>query len=164
MLAAFGVANTLGVRTKHSGRRTAFLKGIVPPDAYERWLGRKARAHAKRDKGRGHSDVTNALYKDAIHTDVLLSSGRDAYTNEVLDWHLISSYKNEDSKTVRHAYKSCFALLPTVDHVVAGATEASFRICSWRTNDAKSDVSAADFVELCIKVLTYAGYSVTKHH
>ncbi len=137
-----------------------FLDGIVQADAYERWLTRKALAHVKRDRKRG-SSVTSALYKEAIHAAVLLSEGRDAYTGEMLDWHLISTYKNDDSKAGKHAYKKGFALLPTVDHVDAGATEASFRICSWRTNDAKNDLSPKEFLELCSSVVKHAGYTVT---
>src|SRR5690242_4917127 len=110
-----------------------FLEGIVSPDAYERWLRRKAMAHVKRDRNRGHK-CTVALYKEAIHAAVVLSDGKDAYTGETLDWSLISTYKNEDAKNGRHSYKAGFALLPTVDHISAEATEASFRICGWRTN------------------------------
>lgn len=140
----------------------AFLNGSVLPEAYERWLGRKAAAHVKRDRKRGHSAVTQALYKEAIHAAVVQSGGRDAYTGEELDWKLISTYKNEDSKAGKHGYKFGFALLPTVDHVSAGGTAANFRICSWRTNDAKNDLSQEGFIDLCTKILKHAGYSVTK--
>lgn len=136
----------------------AFLEGETSPEAYERWLGRKAMAHVKRDRARGHSadSATRSLYKEAIHAAVLLSGGRDAYTGEQLHWHLISRYKNDESKLGRHAYKTQFALLPSVDHVAAGATEASFRICAWRTNDAKNDLSLSEFVELCRRVVAHA--------
>jgi hypothetical protein len=139
-----------------------FLDGIVLPEGYEKWLGRKAMAHVKRDRNRGYSTTTVALYKEAIHAAVLLSEGLDAYTGEQLDWTLLSKYNNEESKAGRHGYKAGFALLPTVDHVNAGATEASFRICSWRTNDAKNDLSLEAFVDLCRKVLAHDGYSVQK--
>jgi len=139
-----------------------FLDDVITPDAYEKWLGRKAMAHVKRDSNRGHSMATVALYKEAIHAAVVLSEGLDAYTGEQLDWTLLSKYNNEESKAGRHGYKAGFALLPTVDHVNADATEASFRICSWRTNDAKNDLSLDAFVELCQKVLTHAGYTVKK--
>lgn len=141
----------------------AFLNDSVDPENYERWLGRKAMACVKRDRKRGHSAVTRALYKEDIHAAVLRSEGRDAYTGEELDWKLISTYKNEDSKVGKHGYKSEFALLPTVDHVGAGTIKARFCICSWRTNDAKNDLSPSAFVALCRKVLEHAGYSVTKH-
>jgi len=61
-----------------------------------------------------------------------------------------------------NAHKARFALLPTVDHVRAGDTEAAFRICAWRTNDAKGDLSPDDFIKLCIRVLEDSGHSVTK--
>lgn len=146
---------------KHSMPK--FLDGVIPPDAYEHWLSRKAKAHVIRDRKRGNSTATVALYKEAIHAAVILSEGFDAYTGEQLNWTLLSKYNNEESKAGWHGYKSGFALLPTVDHVSAGATEASFRICSWRTNDAKNDLSLEAFFELCHKVLTHAGYVVQKH-
>ncbi len=139
----------------------AFLTGVVPPDAYERWLERKAVAHVKRDRNRSRH-VTRPAYKEAIHAAVILSNGYDSYTGEKLDWHLISTYRNEESKAGRHGYKSRFALLPTVDHIDAGATESSFRICAWRTNDAKNDLSLEHFIELCDKVVRFAEFKVTK--
>jgi hypothetical protein len=144
---------------KHS--MPTFLEGKVKPIAYERWLHRKAAAHLKRDRKRGHT-CTGATYREAIHAAVVLSDGRDAYTGEELRWDLISTYKNEDSKEGRHAYKARFALLPTVDHVASEATEASFRICGWRTNDAKNDLSLESFLELCQKALSHAGYRIEK--
>ena len=140
----------------------SFLVGKVQPEVYERWLNRKAMAHVKRDRKRGHLAAIRAQYKEAIHAAVLVSGGKDAYTGEKLDWGLISTYNNEDSKAGRHKYKAGFALLPTVDHVAAEATEASFRICAWRTNDAKNDLSLEDFLKLCVKALQHAGYSVRK--
>jgi hypothetical protein len=137
-----------------------FLANSVSAEAYERWLVRKAVAHVRRDRGRDQLGVTVSLYKEAIHAAVVLSQGKDAYTGESLHWHLISKYNNSDSKKGRHGYKASFALLPTVDHVNAGATEASFRICAWRTNDAKNDLSVEDFLSLCQKVLVHAGYKV----
>jgi len=139
----------------------AFLEGTVTPQAYERWLLRRAAAHVKRDRMRGHT-CTGAAYRESIHQAVVSSEGRDAYTGEKLDWHLISTYNNEDSELRRHAYKAEFALLPSVDHVAAEATAASFKICAWRTNDAKNDMSIEAFVVLCKKVLEHAGYIVER--
>ena len=137
-----------------------FLADSVSAEAYERWLARKAAAHVRRDRRRDQIGVTVSLYKEAIHQAVVLSQGKDAYTGEFLHWHLISKYNNDESKNGRHRYKAGFALLPTVDHVSAGATEASFRICAWRTNDAKNDLSVEDFLNLCQRVLVHAGYKV----
>jgi hypothetical protein len=119
-------------------------------------------AHVKRDRARGRSAV-RTVYKEAIHAAVLLSGGRDAYTGDELDWRLISTYRNEESKVGRHGYKSGFALLPTVDHIDSGATESSFQICSWRTNDSKNDLSVEQFIDLCKTVVVFAGYSIVKH-
>lgn len=138
-----------------------FLDSIVSHEAYERWLLRKAAAHVKRDRTRGHT-CADAAYRDAIHHAVVLSGGTDAYTGEKLDWSLISTYNNDASKLGRHAYKASFALLPTVDHVAADSTAASFKICGWRTNDAKHDLSVDSFIDLCRSVLEHVGYRVEK--
>jgi hypothetical protein len=135
-----------------------FLEGKTSAEAYERWLDRKAIAHVKRDRARGRDgdNVSRPLYKEAIHAAVLLSNGRDCYTGELLEWHLISKYDNDSSKAGRHQYKAKFALLPSVDHLDAGASEASFRICAWRTNDAKNDLTVEAFVDLCKRVVAFA--------
>ena len=138
-----------------------FLNSVVTQLAYERWLLRKAAAHVKRDRKRGHT-CADAAYRNAIHQAVVLSGGNDAYTGEKLDWSLISTYDNDASKLGRHAYKAGFALLPTVDHVASDATSASFNICGWRTNDAKHDLSVDSFLDLCRSVLEHAGYRVKK--
>jgi hypothetical protein len=80
---------------------------------------------------------------------VCLSIGTDEYTGEQLAWNLISTYNNDESKQGRRAYKARFALLPTVDHVGDGTGAADFKICGWRTNDAKGDLSLEEFVALC---------------
>lgn len=142
---------------KHS--MPPFLQGVVTPDKYESWLGRKAMAHVKRDRKRGRT-ASVALYKEAIHAAVVLSAGKDSYTGEQLDWARIGTYDNDESKAGRHGYKAQHALLPTIDHVDAGASEASFRVCAWRTNDAKNDLSVASFLELCQRALEHAGFTV----
>lgn len=131
----------------------SFLDDVVTREAYVLWLQRKAAAHVKRDRKRGNDCASVSEYKRAIHSAVIVSQGRDAYTGEQLDWHLISTYDNDESKLGRRVYKARFALLPTVDHVGDGTGPADFKICGWRTNDAKGDLSLEDFVALCVRVL-----------
>src|SRR5208283_344918 len=131
----------------------ATLVGAVGQTVYERWLARKAIAHVKRDRKRGNSDAAIEAYKTAIHKAVELSKGLDVYTGEKLRWDLISTYNNEASRTGRRNYKATLALLPTVDHIGDGLGTADFKICAWRTNDAKGDLDYADFVELCRRVV-----------
>jgi hypothetical protein len=132
-----------------------FLEGHCRQDAYQRWLGRKAAAHRKRDRGRGNQEATREQYMKEIHRAVRDSGGRDHYTGELLVWKLISKYDNETSRASGRKYKKKFALLPTVDHVGDGLGPAAFRICSWRTNDAKNDLSEAEFVDLCNAVASH---------
>ncbi|MBI3819519.1 MAG: hypothetical protein HY286_12560 [Planctomycetes bacterium] len=122
---------------------------------------RKAAAHVKRDRSRDPS-CNISEYKGAIHAAVKESNGNDHYTGEPLAWDQISKYNNEESKRRRHEYKAEFAMLPTVDHIAAGAKKATFCICSWRTNDAKNDLSRDEFYKLCAKVLKHAGYRVER--
>jgi hypothetical protein len=130
----------------------SFLGGVIAQGAYDRWLHRKADAHIKRDRKPGLT-ANNESYKVAIHQAVCQSNGLDAYTREELHWHLISKYDNEESGKGRSIYKAQFGLLPTVDHVGNGTGAADFRICGWRTNDAKNDLSLTEFVALCQRVV-----------
>lgn len=140
----------------------SFLLGQVTQEVYERWLRRKAQAHVKRDRRRGNDIAIGEVYRIAIHTAILESNGRDAYTGEELDWSLISKYDNDESQKNGRHYKHGFALLPTVDHVGDGLGPADFKICSWRTNDAKNDLETSEFLALCQTVLEHHGYVVTK--
>jgi len=139
----------------------SFLIDKVTQEVYERWLRHKAQAHIKRDRQRGNETANGESYRIAIHSAVLESGGRDFYTGEELDWSLISKYDNDKSKASGRNYKHSFSLLPTIDHVGDGTGIADFKICSWRTNDAKSDLEMPDFLALCKAVLEHHGYTVT---
>ena len=137
-----------------------FLDGLHDQAAYERWLQRKAMAHVKRDKKRGNNSATVASYKEAIHLAVCESDGRDFYTGEELDWTLISTYNNEESKEHRREYKKKLALLPSVDHVDDGMGAANFKICAWRTNDCKNDLTHEELVRFCSLIIRHAPKAV----
>jgi hypothetical protein len=131
------------------------LIGHCEPRAYSRWLRRKAAAHRRRDRKRGNADATIEAYRVAIHAAVELSGGKDAYTGHALRWDLISKYDNEQSKAGKRAYKQSFGDLPSVDHVGDGLGAPDFRICAWRTNDAKNDLSYDEFIALCRHVIAH---------
>ncbi|MDX2224991.1 MAG: hypothetical protein SFV21_19705 [Rhodospirillaceae bacterium] len=137
-----------------------FLEGRIDQQAYLKWLTAKTNAHFKRDRKRGNAESTRENYRVAIHDAVVKSQGRDAYTGEPLRWDLISTYNNAQSKQHGRGYKSGFALLPTVDHVGDGTGPAEFVICAWRTNDSKSDLTLAELVDLCRKILVHHGYAI----
>ena len=138
----------------------SFLLGIVNQEAYEHWLRHKAKAHVRRDRKRGNTIAIGGSYRKAIHSAVIESAGLDAYTGEVLDWNLISQYDNDKSKENGRHYKRGFALLPTVDHVGDGMGAANFKICGWRTNDAKNDLELSEFLSVCVAVLKHHGYAI----
>lgn len=133
----------------------SFLDTKVSQETYDHWLERKAQAHVNRDRQRGNCSASGSEYREAIHKAVIKSDGFDAYTGELLDWHLISQYDNGASKENGRVYKKQFALLPTVDHVEDGKGAANFRICSWRTNDAKNDLDHSELITFCKSVLKY---------
>lgn len=139
----------------------SFLTGKVEPERYMRWLRGRAQAHFKRDGGRGHEGVTVAHYVRLIHEAVLASNGLDHYTGQPLDWSLIGTWSNAESKVGRHAYKRKFDRMPSVDHEQADATSATFRICGWSTNDSKHAMSTQEFVEMAKAVLEHEGWTVT---
>ena len=125
-------------------------------DIYEKWLHGRAVAHVKRDKKRGNTTATIATYKNAIHLcSDFHSVGCDYYTGESLKWSLLGRYSNEESKANGRHYKAKFALLPSVDHVGDGLREADFKICAWRTNAAKNDLTHQEFVDLCRRVVKH---------
>jgi len=89
----------------------------------------------------------------AIHEAVTRSGGLDAYTGAALRWDLISTYDNTAAKQGERPYKKQFADMPTVDHVGDGLGAPDFVICSWRTNDCKSDLSHDELLTFCRDVL-----------
>ena len=132
------------------------IKDKCEQKPYARWLQRKATAHARRDRKRfGIQSCTVSKYKAAIHQAVKEGGDRDFYTGEVLDWHLISTYRNATSLEGKAKYKKSLALLPTVDHTVDDQGMLKFVICSWRMNDMKSDMTNAELYGLCELVLRH---------
>lgn len=133
----------------------SFAPIALDQGTYEKWLHGRAVAHAKRDRARGNATATTEAYKAAIHAAVLDSAGRDHYTGELLDWLLLGKYNNVESKARGRLYKATLALLPSIDHVGDGLGEANFKLCAWRTNDAKSDLTHDEFVALCYRVVAH---------
>ena len=130
-----------------------FLEGKVERKVYVRWLSAKAQAHVLRDRKRWNRWIGASEYKQAIHAAVFRSNGRDFYTNERLDWSLLSKYNNAASRASGGSYKKKFALLPTVDHVAPEKRDSNFEICGWRTNDCKNDLTLKELKAFCRTVL-----------
>lgn len=120
---------------------------------YVRWLNRKTNALVRRDRRRWKQDITWSGYKKAVHNAAVRSKGLDAYTGERLDWSLISQYKNSEARRLGSEYKRRMALLPTVDHADPESRQPDFRICGWRTNDWKSDLTVEGLVDMCERFL-----------
>jgi hypothetical protein len=107
------------------------IQAVCEQRKYSRWLHAKATAHVRRDRKRIRDAVcTVAAYKNAIHKAVVDGGDRDYYTGEVLDWSLISKYRNTAAVEGKAKYKRSFALLPTVDHTLDEQGNLKFVICS----------------------------------
>lgn len=132
-----------------------FLKSKCTEEKYLRWLSAKSRAHIRRDKKRGLTNPSNEKYKIAIHEAVLSSKGFDYYTGKKLDWHLIGQYNNSEAKSKKRDYRKEFQNLPTIDHVNDINGKLEFKICSSKVNDAKSDMTLEEFIELCKLVVKH---------
>lgn len=132
-----------------------FLNNRCTRTQYKKWLQAKATAHVRRDKKGGNESAAISEYKEAIHSAVTASGGFDVYTCLPLKWELISRYDNAEAKSGGRAYKRRFRELPTVDHVGDGLGRPDFKICSWRVNDAKSDLTLPEFLVLCRQVLRH---------
>ena len=135
---------------------------------YERWLHGRALAHRKRDRLRGGKTGLAApalpMYKQAIHAAVLRCDGLDEYTGQELDWSLIGVWSNDEAQRRGAPYKREHRRKPTVDHQHGedGRPLAldDLRICSWEVNDAKGDLSMAEFVRLCRLVIASEAHRI----
>ena len=131
-----------------------FLEGTLTRQEYVGWLDVKA-MHYDRDRDRFGQQLerSRANYKEDIHDAVRSSKDRDFYTGEKLDWSLVRKYDSDEAKKKPREYRRKFARLPTVDHEDPGNPNTALRICAWRTNDWKSDLTVQDLKELCKKFL-----------
>ena len=132
------------------------LKGKCSQEDYTHWLYGKAGAHIRRDLKRGNTLATPELYRQAIHAAVCDGGDKDAYTGKPLRWDLIRTYDNKKAKAGKRKYKQKFADLPTLDHVDDGLGFPNFKICSWKINDCKSDLTHEEFIEVCRQVIAHA--------
>jgi hypothetical protein len=138
-----------------------FVSLFMDQARYQRWLGRKADSHKRRDRARGNQEAFRESYMVAIHAAIVRSGGNDEYTGLPLRWDLLGTYDSRLSRLKRRVYKKALADLPTVDHVSVGHGPPDFAICSWRVNDAKHDLSIEEFLVLCRQVLNHLGDPVS---
>ena len=109
----------------------------------------------RRARKRGFQNISVSHYKELIHRAVLESKGKDAYTGKKINWKLISKYDNTQSKKLRYSYKKRFSNLPTIDHETQKKKSPSFKICSWRINDLKNDLTLEELLKECNKLITH---------
>lgn len=122
----------------------------VTNEAFRTWLRHKAQTHVRRDRNRAVPVARVSSLKEQIYAAVLESQGMDAYTGQPLDWHLSSTWDNDEAELGRGEHKRNYWNLPSIDH-----EGEHIRICSWRMNDSKNDQSIEEFLDLAEKVRRY---------
>jgi hypothetical protein len=122
---------------------------------YKKWIDGKARSHRIRDNARWGTNYTNVDYRNAIHAAVVKNHKIDPYTGDPLDWTLVQKFDSNAAKKGGAKYKEKFAFMPSLDHKDIFSKKLDFEIVCWRTNDAKSDMTAVQFRELCKKVVAF---------
>jgi hypothetical protein len=130
---------------------------VSDEDAFRTWLHRKAMSVRKRDRKRNVPVLSLSVMKQAIVSAIERSNGRDFYTGETLDWHLISKWVGSEEGTSANDYRRKFWMLPSVDHDFTDPAKPAFHICSWRMNDSKNDQSIVEFLQLAARVQTHKG-------
>jgi len=136
--------------------RPSFLIGKISQATYNHWVRSKSKTHFGRDKKRGNTAISNEKYKMAIHLAVSQSSA----TINTRVKHSIGLWSgNTTTKKLKREAENIklpLLFLPTIDHCDDGLGSANFKLCSYRTNDAKHDSSYSDFVDLCRRVIAHA--------
>ena len=130
-----------------------FLKGVISLKDYRAWLEMKGQNLRLRDLKlkRPYAKVNSTMaYKQKIHQAVLDGGEFDPYTDEKINWGLIS--KEKTLKMVNFI-DSGYAMHPAVDHI--NPEEFGFEICSWISNESKSCMTSDQFVDFCRKVTRF---------
>jgi hypothetical protein len=141
----------------------AFLKDMISPSEYSKWLNCKADTLHKLDLKRKKpwaGKCSKAVYKEEIHKAVLFAGTKDPYTGDTLRWDLIGKWDNKKEalyrlEQVRGVFNREFFLLPTVDHSDPYNDVLEFEICSWIVNSSKTLMNPDEFVGFCKKIAEF---------
>ncbi len=142
----------------------AFVKNVITDVQYRTWLTRKAKYIIAQDRSRKRACVTNAterLYKELIHKAVCQAGEFDPFTGETLQWELVCTWDDSNTKNLDESIFKEFALLPTVDHVDPYGRGIDFEICSWHINRSKSNLTPQEYVAFCKTIIAHANAAKT---
>jgi hypothetical protein len=95
---------------------------------------------------------STTAYKQKIHQAVLEGGEFDPYTDEKINWGLISK---EKTLKMANFFDNGYAMHPAVDHT--DPEEFEFEICTWISNESKSCMTSDQFVDFCRKVVSFRG-------
>jgi hypothetical protein len=110
---------------------------------FNEWIVKRAKYHASHDTKKKGIEFNQKDYREMIYNAITESKGRDFYTGEKLDWSKILRFEG------KRGTRRNFLDMPTIDHHESG----KFKICSWRTNDCKNDLSTKELKYFCRLIL-----------
>ena len=134
-----------------------FLIGIVSEIILNHWIDERGKSLRKRDlknKKCFASSYSRMDYKNKIYEAILKTGLFDPYTGDKIDYSLICKWNSKLAEEGKLEYKKLFAMLPSVDHKDPDATVLEFEICTWKTNECKSNFNPEEFIAFCSKVLS----------
>ena len=97
-------------------------------------------------------------YFEAVYDALAECNNKDYYTGDPLNWEIsIEDDPEQDACPAKVRQERI-----TFDHVHGrNLSNLKFVMCAGKTNDAKNDLSKEKFIDLCKKVLTHSGYTVS---
>ena len=97
-------------------------------------------------------------YFEAVYAALAKCNNKDYYTGDPLNWEIsIEDDPEQDACPAKVRQERI-----TFDHVHGrDLSNLEFVVCAGKTNDAKNDLSKEKFIDLCKKVLTHNGYTVS---
>jgi hypothetical protein len=133
-------------------------RGITDAE-YGRWLQKQARSVWSGELARGKTVYAKRQdLKQALHRAAHESDGRDPYSGALFYVkHLRTGWIDGQAHLLgnRH-HRTLRRNMPSFDHV-KGLKCRTYQLCTRETNSAKSFMSPAQFIDLCIRVARYRG-------
>jgi len=131
-----------------------FLKNILSPKDYRKWLENRANALHRRDKANNKAIGPRSKYKELINKAVCRDTNVCHHTGWIMDWSLINLLDDKEAQAKRNGYKRKFDMLPTVDHEWNGKNY-DFSICCWIIHDIKNNLSMPELIDVCGAVVRH---------
>ena len=130
----------------------------LTPDAYKRVLNREALTLTRHDRRRGGNyQVREALV--AVHNAFHSRDGTDPYDGKPLDGEQLITINRSDQRGSNWSTKKHLQRMPTVGHLHQQPI-AEFEILSRQTHQAKSEMTAEEYLNHCRAVVSFSDTTI----